>query len=662
LLGKVPGEYLGDGLWRGFGRFTQHIATDADIAKWDSWPGVGVGLLARNHPAVDIDVTDPDLADKIHKLAVEMLRLAPCRTGNAPKRLLMYRGTPMRKRRLQYETGGAVEILGNGQQYVVDGTHPKTEKRYVWDIDPISFAEIGLLVEITEAQIEAFLDACAELAPVKSKSGAKGPEVREAHGGIAAADLASLPEALLSLANEAIDRELSTHGKPEIGQGSDDRAYRLGAALGDLAVDSQRFSALAAATLMHQRWAPDFDLSWLYEKARNAIDKYRQNGVGCNAPAETFNKFVTPDLKEPAAKTDAPRVMVLRGSQFVPKKIEWLWKNWLALGKFHILAGPKGAGKSTLNFSLMATVSVGGLWPDGSKASIGDCLVWSGEDDFQDTILPRFLVAGGNPERLHCVGRIVGADGRRPFDIGRDIPLLREAVREIPELRFIHIDPIVMAVTGDSHKNAETRRGLQPIVDLAEQSRTALVGITHFTKGTDGKEPVERVTGSLAFGALARVVLAASADEDGNRRRFVRAASNVGPSGGGFEYSLSQEPLAGHDMEAQRVLWGEQLRGSARELLEMVRGATLRESAEAFLTDMLRDGAVPVKDIQAAANANGHSWRTIERAKQGMPHIKACKGQVYDGRSPIWHWTDTSQASFIASDEVAKRSKKSATI
>ena len=33
--------------------------------------------------------------------------------------------------------------------------------------------------------------------------------------------------------------------------------------------------------------------------------------------------------------------------------------------------------------------------------------------------------------------------------------------------------------------------------------RCALLGITHFSKGTSGRDPTERITGSLAFGALA---------------------------------------------------------------------------------------------------------------------------------------------------------------
>ena len=36
MLGKVPGEYLGDDQWCGFRGFTQHTATEADIATWSA--------------------------------------------------------------------------------------------------------------------------------------------------------------------------------------------------------------------------------------------------------------------------------------------------------------------------------------------------------------------------------------------------------------------------------------------------------------------------------------------------------------------------------------------------------------------------------------------------------------------------------------------------
>jgi hypothetical protein len=123
--------------------------------------------------------------------------------------------------------------------------------------------------------------------------------------------------------------------------------------------------------------------------------------------------------------------------------------------------------------------------------------------------------------------------------------LLIEAVREMPDgVALLILDPVVAAVpvSRNSHNNAETRNGLQPVIDFAVATKCAVIGITHFTKGTAGKEPVERIVGSVAFGALARIVWIASkcvADgEDAPSRMLVRAKSNIGPSGDGFGYDI----------------------------------------------------------------------------------------------------------------------------
>ena len=64
------------------------------------------------------------------------------------------------------------------------------------------------------------------------------------------------------------------------------------------------------------------------------------------------------------------------------------------------------------------------------------------------------------------------------------------------------LDPIVSVVKGDSHKNAETRLGLQPFCDLCAATGAAGLGVHHFTKNTAGGDPLDRISGSLAFGAL----------------------------------------------------------------------------------------------------------------------------------------------------------------
>jgi DNA polymerase III delta prime subunit len=346
-------------------------------------------------------------------------------------------------------------------------------------------------------------------------------------------------------------------------------------------------------------------------------------------------------LRRAAENIEAPAaVEIINGASIAPRSVAWLWPGWLAEGKLHILAGSPGTGKTTIAIALAAVLTSGARWPDSIRAPGGDVLMWSGEDDPEDTLLPRFLASGGDRSRIHFIRGMQEGKEWRPFDPSRDIPALIDAARRISLLRLLIFDSIVSAIAGDSHKNAEVRRGLQPLVDFAAQAGCAVLGITHFTKGTIGREPIERVTGSLAFGALARLVMATAKPAGGEgKRRLVRAKSNIGADGGGFEYDLIVEPLTDHDFGAQRVFWGNPLDGAARELLndlEQLEESSIggkHAEAEAFLREALGGGPTAVRDLKSAAQANCIGWRTVERAK-GSLGIIAYKGGMKDG----WLW------------------------
>ena len=211
-------------------------------------------------------------------------------------------------------------------------------------------------------------------------------------------------------------------------------------------------------------------------------------------------------------------VMLVNGADLKPEPIRWLWPEWLALGKLHILAGAAGQGKTTINLAFAATITAGGRWPDGTRCEPGNVLIWSGEDDPADTLLPRLLAMGADRSRVFFVqgSRVNGEE--LSFDPARDMTELMVAATRIGGIKMLMVDPVVSAVAGDSHKNTEVRRALQPLVDLAAAIDCAAVGISHFSKGSGGREPTERVVGSVAFGAVARVVLVAAkvkSDDDG---------------------------------------------------------------------------------------------------------------------------------------------------
>ncbi|WP_139559095.1 AAA family ATPase [Methylotetracoccus oryzae] len=320
-------------------------------------------------------------------------------------------------------------------------------------------------------------------------------------------------------------------------------------------------------------------------------------------------------------------VNLLCAADVTPEPIRWLWPGWLARGKLHVIAGAPGTGKTTVALAMAATVSTAGRWPDRSAATAGNVLIWSGEDDPRDTLVPRLLAAGADVSRIHFVGDVQERGGARPFDPATDCALLAATAERLSDVALLLVDPIVSAVPGDSHKNAEVRRGLAPLVDLGAKLGAAIVGISHFTKGTAGRDPVERVTGSIAFGALARLVFGAAKlpDEEGGGRVFCRAKSNIGPDSGGFRYDLRERDVPGYpSLTASVAEWGEAIEGEAREILAAAeasqpegRGAALAE-AEEFLSGILESGPVPKRDIVSKAEAEGITLDTLKRAKSSL--------------------------------------------
>jgi putative DNA primase/helicase len=341
-------------------------------------------------------------------------------------------------------------------------------------------------------------------------------------------------------------------------------------------------------------------------------------------------------------------VVLRRGDDIVPEPVQWIWSGWLAAGKFHLIAGAPGTGKTTVALGLAATITSGGQWPDGTTTEPGDVLIWSGEDDPADTLAPRLIAMGADMSRVHFVQEICQDGSTRPFDPAKDVDALVRRAESLPSVRLMIIDPVVSAVQGDSHKNAETRRELQPLVTLARVLGCAVVGISHFTKGTAGRDPVERVTGSLAFAALARVVIVAAkmkADDEDTagrpKRMLARAKSNIGPDDGGFIYDLELTELPDYPgVIASRVLWGGAMEGTARDLLanaettdDPADRAAIDEAMD-FLRAELEDGPMPAKDVQNGAKAAGHSEATLRRAKRRLG-VRADKVAMRGG----WSWS-----------------------
>lgn len=348
-----------------------------------------------------------------------------------------------------------------------------------------------------------------------------------------------------------------------------------------------------------------------------------------------------------AVQDDERFVELVNGAAVIPEPLKWLWPGWLAAGKFHMIAGHPGTGKTCVALSMAATITTGGRWPDGTRADQGRVIIWSGEDTRKDVLVPRLIAAGADLSRCEFIGDAFQAGERRPFDPATDIKLLKLAIAAAGDVRLVVIDSVVSAVGGDSHKNAETRRGLAPLVELAESLGCAVLGITHFSKGTAGRDPLERVSGSLAFGALARVVFVAfkTAEDEVADRCFVRVKSNIGPDTGGFIYRTEEIGLANYpEIRAQRVAWGAALAGTAKEMLARAEAivdpeerTALNEACD-FLRALLADGPVSSRRVRAECDGAGHAWATVRRAQRELGVIVSKEGGRFGNTKQRWTW------------------------
>ena len=352
--------------------------------------------------------------------------------------------------------------------------------------------------------------------------------------------------------------------------------------------------------------APNIDISMMIE---NGIEAFKRNHTK-SAPATSGKRSVT----------------VLQGSAIQAQPVTWIWDGYLPSGKLTLLAGAGGTGKSTIAFNLAATITNAGTWPDGTRCGVaGNVLIWSSEDDPADTIKPRLMAVGANENRYGVISGTTDEQGlRSPFDAAYDLEELRLVVSRIGGISLLIIDPIITAVTGDMHKANDVRRSLQSIVDFAAEMNCAVLGITHFAKGTAGKNSAERVIGSQAFAALARMVLVAAKEEESNRRVFTRAKSNNSCDTGGFSYTIEALTLP-RGIIATRVIWGEALEGSSRSILSEIEGESSDDSgnklaqAKAFLLEMLKNGPAPSKELfEHGRESQGITNGTMRRAGEAL--------------------------------------------
>jgi putative DNA primase/helicase len=326
----------------------------------------------------------------------------------------------------------------------------------------------------------------------------------------------------------------------------------------------------------------------------------------------------------------------------VVKPVEWLWPGRVAIGKHTLIAGEPGLGKSQVAIAVAALVTNGGALPCGEgNALVGNVIILSAEDGAADTVVPRLMAAGADLRRVHIVTAVrANGTGRRTFNLQADLDLLEHKIAEIGNVRLVVIDPIssYLGPKVDSHVNAAVRAALEPIGDLADRMRVAVVSITHQPKGT-GTPAINRFIGSIGFVAQSRAAFMVTRDpQDETRRLFLPVKNNLAPLGKGLAFRLVQH-IVDDATVASCVVWESQhIEITADQALRAAdeRGAGGQhpcDEAADFLRSALGNGPMPVSELKDEATGVGLAWRTIRRAKERLG-VRAIK----TGMDAGWVW------------------------
>jgi hypothetical protein len=322
-------------------------------------------------------------------------------------------------------------------------------------------------------------------------------------------------------------------------------------------------------------------------------------------------------------------------SRLTPRSVPWLWPLRLARGKLAILEGDPGLGKSLVALDLCARLSTGRPFPDGAPGiEPTACIILNGEDGTADTLRPRLETLGADLSRIFILHQ-EDTDAADLFRLPAQAAQLNE-VLTATRAGLVVIDPITAFLDSSvvTFHEQSVRRALLPLARLAEKYQCTIFMLRHLNKRNTGPA-LYRGTGSIGFLAVCRSGwLLAPDPEDGQRRILAQLKNNLAPP----QPSLALAVQRADDLSPPNVSWLGPTGWTADQLLAARRhgpAPVAEERARKFLADFLHAGPRTAREIWQAAERDGHSFRTLERAKKDLM-IRSIS--VYPDKRRVSYW------------------------
>jgi hypothetical protein len=322
--------------------------------------------------------------------------------------------------------------------------------------------------------------------------------------------------------------------------------------------------------------------------------------------------------------TQQRSILLTPASSIAPRPVHWLWDGRIALGTLALLGGREGIGKSTLAYTLAADVTRGKL-AGRYNLQPRPVIVAATEDSWAHTIVPRLMAADANLDMVFRVDVVTSEGVDTTVSLPRDLVALESAVKE-SGAALILLDPLMSRLDEslDTHKDGEVRRGLEPLVAIADRTGSAILGLIHVNK-SGSTDPLTSLMASRAFAAVARAVLFVMRDPDDEAKRLLGTPkNNLGrddlPT---LAFTIETYVVMVSDegeVTSGKLVWlGESDRSIRQALEEMAGGSDVRSaSAEAadWLADYLQSkgGEDDSRETKTAGSKFGHSEAALKAA------------------------------------------------
>jgi hypothetical protein len=289
---------------------------------------------------------------------------------------------------------------------------------------------------------------------------------------------------------------------------------------------------------------------------------------------------------------------VARASRIQNAEVEWLWRDRIAVGAVHIIAGRPGGGKSLLGVRIAADVSKRGT------------VILSQTEEIESTMLgPRLTAVGANKKRI-----IYDAEPLFPEDIGR----MRRLIEKY-NVKLLLCDPVNEHLSdGVKRQSDSIRKATKPLKRLAQETGCAIVLIDHVIKNVaKNSHPLNAIGGTgSGLAAAGRMVYIVGRDpEDKDRILMCNVKSQLRDDPLPIEFEMDEAdvegiskpmPLLTYTGEVEEGFDPMAMLAKASKGSKLGRPPTKREAALEFLVDYL----------SAAPNHMRKATEIIEDAKQ----------------------------------------------